>query len=403
MMKKLWSLFALLFVFCSQLQAQNRLPESVSSQASFYLITCGPGPEIYSQFGHSAIRIHDPGHPQGELDVTFNYGMFQSDDPDFVWKFTKRTAQYYLDVTSTSYFVDLYTKGFHRSVYQQKINLTPEQVALAYETLRVNFEDVEQRFYLYEFFFDNCATRPRDIIELAVPELNATNWARHEDADQFTFRDFIDGGFSSSPWTDFGIDLVLGSRIDRDVTNHELMFYPKYLMEIAAKTEINGKPLAEPAEDIGGIPLSWKTPEPTQVAPELIWWIIALAMIGLSMIRPRKWILILDTLFFTIFGALGIFLLFMWLGTDHMATKANYNLIWATPIHLFSILVLFIRPLRQKLHWYFGGVALLLFTFILIFWLLPQEFHPAAKPIVLMLVMRYFKLHQAIKHKVLFR
>ncbi len=374
--------------------AQRNGQVHLGDNAKIYLVTCGPGNEIWSHFGHTAIRVTDP--DQG-FDKAFNYGMFDSTDPDFVWKFSKRTLMYSLAISDFNMFAQAYiAEG--RYVYQQEILLDKSTRNELFENLIENYRDKSKRFYLYEFFFDNCATKPRDQIEI-VTDLN---WATHKDAEEYTFRDLIDKGFTATPWVDFGIDIVLGSRLDRPVTNQELMFLPEYLAEIAAETEANGKPLFGPKEYIHDI--EFKQDEAPWFTPTILFWSIFIIIFALTIFQNNtRWIKYVDVAWFTIFGALGIFVLFMWFGTDHQGTKANYNILWANPLHLFSIAFIFSKKLNKVLPKYLLIMAIILFAQVIGFWLLPQEFHPASRAIVILLAFRYYALHRLNQRNLLFK
>lgn len=393
---KLLSLISLFLT--PRISVAQDFPSTLSDKAEIYLVTCGPGNEIWSHFGHSAIRVVDPAY---SMDIAFNYGMFNYSDPNFTWKFAKRTMQYYLAVTDFQNFVQLYVQE-GRYVYQQKILVDGKSAQSMYEALVDNYEDETKKFYLYEFFYDNCATRPRDMIEF-VGDIGVKNqWGTHPDAEEHTFRELIDKGFESTPWVDFGIDIVLGSRLDVPVTNRELMFLPEYLAEIGAKTEINGAPLLGPKEYVfEAEPL---TAEAGWLTPSLVFWALFILVFAISVFTHNSaWLKHLDAFIFLLFGALGIFVLFMWFGTDHQGTKANYNILWTHPIHLVSIAFLYVRNLTKKYGKYLLVMAYSLLGFFLIFWLLPQSFHPAVKPIVLLMAYRYYALYRLNQRNLLFK
>ena len=169
--KRVLVFIALILSFSAGSQVTYSIPDDLSEESKIYLITCGPGTAIWSHFGHTAIEVVDPSNG---IDLAFNYGMFQFDD-NFVYKFAKRELLYYLHVSRTKDFVESY-KIEDRSVYRQELLITSEQRDALYQYLRLDYIDPERRFYLYEFFFDNCATRPRDAIESAVLNKNPKNW-----------------------------------------------------------------------------------------------------------------------------------------------------------------------------------------------------------------------------------
>jgi len=394
MLKKLSVVILSLVTIVGSAQNNDEIPDQITDGAHLYLITCGPGGEIWSHFGHTALEVVDP---ELRIDITFNYGMFQFDD-NFIYKFAKRDVLYFLDVTNTRDFVYSYVVD-SRAVYRQEILVSSESKKEIYRLLREDYTNPKKRYYLYEFFFDNCATRPRDVIQKAVFEDDKNNeWHQHEHHLKFTFREIINEQFKSTPWVDFGIDMVLGAPIDRKATSNELMFYPLYLAEIGSFTKVDNQSLLGDEEILNQG--SYKDAEPFWLTPEIVFWTLFGIMLVLYLLPYRGWIRYMDSLFLLIFGFLGVLLVFMWFGTLHPGTKDNYNLIWATPLHLFTIPLIFIKRLREKIAWYFVVMTALLFLFMLTFWLLPQSFHPASKPIVLILLVIYYRYHKLIRNKV---
>jgi len=402
MMRALLSCFlSCLIVLVNAQPPVQEIPLKLSDQSKIHLVTCGPGSEVWSHFGHTAIRVEDP--VQG-LDLVFNYGMFDYMAPNFMMRFAKREIEYYLDVTSSRAFMHQY-KVSQRYVYQQELRLSTIGKQLLYQSLYEDYTIPEKRSYLYEFFFDNCATRPRDLIfDVCKAEDSNFNWTIHPDNETYTFRELIDKGFAETPWVDFGIDLVLGSRIDEKVTNHHLMFLPDYLSKIIAETMVNGEVLGGPIVYLPGFKKGVISQESSPITPSVVFWILALIILIISVVWSKsKFMIIMDSTFFFVFGLLGVLLLFMWFGTAHPGTKVNYNLIWATPIHLVSVAFLCSHKLRQKFNFYFLLMAGLMFLFVLTFWFLPQSFHPGIKPIVVILAFRYFSLHKIHQSKTLFK
>lgn len=352
----------------------------LSEQSKFYLLTCEVGDEVYTQFGHSALRIVDPG---SNMDVTFNWGMFEfSDDPvDFNYKFAKGRLPYYMDVSETKYFLGEYAY-FKREVRQQELNLTFDQKNKIWELLEINARP-ENLHYQYDFFFDNCATRIRDVFENALGD--GLKWGTHPEANEHTFREMIDVGFQSHPWLDFGIDLVLGYKIDQKVNNENLMFNPFYMEEIFATSQvrINGQMqnlvIAEEVIVPGVVRTEghegWFTPVAMTVIILIITLVFAFFRLN-TLLRTWASILFLFT------GILGIVLFFMWFQTDHAATKGNLNLLWANPLWLVMLVLIWIKKWQSRLASTYLYLSLGMLALVLFFLMLPQEFHPAARILI---------------------
>lgn len=222
------------------------------------LLTCAPGEEIYSLFGHTAIRYEDP---VNGIDAVFNYGLFSFNTPNFILRFSLGETDYQLGATDYAHFAAEYAFD-GRSVWQQTLNLSKEEKAELIRLLQKNYLP-ENRVYRYNFFYDNCATRPRDKIEESI-DGKVIYPAEPQDG-SLSFRDIVHQYCKGHPWARFGIDLCIGSEADRPITQRQMMFAPFYLMDAFAGAQIvhdsvqrplvSGKELivdALPEEEEGG-------------------------------------------------------------------------------------------------------------------------------------------------------
>ena len=222
------------------------------------LLTCAPGEEIYSLFGHTAIRYEDPANG---IDAVFNYGLFSFNTPNFILRFSLCLTDYQLGATDYARFAAEYAFD-GRSVWQQTLNLSKEEKAELIRLLQENYLP-ENRVYRYNFFYDNCATRPRDKIEESI-DGKVIYPAEPQDG-SLSFRDIVHQYCKGHPWARFGIDLCIGSEADRPITQRQMMFAPFYLMDAFAGAQIvhdsvqrplvSGKELivdALPEEEEGG-------------------------------------------------------------------------------------------------------------------------------------------------------
>ncbi|MFO7596490.1 MAG: DUF4105 domain-containing protein, partial [Desulfocurvibacter africanus] len=197
-------------------------PLSLSGASSVSVLTMLPGGELYSAWGHTAIRITDP---LAGLDVTFNYGTFDFDQPDFYLKFVRGQLDYELSAASFEQTLRAY-RFLERAVIEQQLDLTLEQRNRLFGLLQANYLP-ENRAYRYDFFFDNCSTRPRDILENTLALHIGSDKA---DPNADSFRRLLKAGLADKPWTEFGIDLVLGLPSDRIATPRERLFLPLELL-----------------------------------------------------------------------------------------------------------------------------------------------------------------------------
>ena len=195
------------------------------------LLTCAPGEEIYSLFGHTAIRYEDP---VNGIDAVFNYGLFSFNTPNFILRFSLGETDYQLGATDYAHFAAEYAFD-GRSVWQQTLNLSKEEKAELIRLLQKNYLP-ENRVYRYNFFYDNCATRPRDKIEESI-DGKVIYPAEPQDG-SLSFRDIVHQYCKGHPWARFGIDLCIGSEADRPITQRQMMFAPFYLMDAFAGAQI---------------------------------------------------------------------------------------------------------------------------------------------------------------------
>lgn len=347
----------------------------VSDSARFSLLTCTPGNELYSVFGHSAIRIQDRTE-EGAIDWVYNYGTFRFSD-DFYWKFARGKLDYMLAKTNYYYFEEEYTYSL-RGIQEQVLQLTPAQGARLFELLEENYEP-KNKYYRYDFFYDNCATRIRDIIGKACgDELKYTYVYPRE----YTFRQAIQNYLDYMPWSDFGIDLALGMPCDRVMGKGDGMFLPDSMMKEFHFAALGNGTLTTPAKellpqraglDAGG----WYTP--SAVFGILLF--VSLAF-GYWRMRKGKQMFILDRAFLLTSGLVGVMVVFLWFFTDHSATKWNLNLLWANPLNL----ILAFSGKGARKGWrmaYLKCYSAVLCLTLLTWFFLPQRMHIAVIPILL--------------------
>lgn len=387
--KKVFSLFLLVFSSLSSIHAQDY---------RISLLTCDPGEELYSAFGHSAIRVMDVDTGQ---DFVFNYGTFNFNTPNFYGKFAGGKLDYMLSVSTYADFLADYHNQ-QRNVREQVLNLSMEQAQFLVEYLQVNYSP-ERRNYRYEFFFNNCATKVRDAMELTLGDKLIWN-DQLKEGDEKTFRNLIDEYVLRLPWADLGIDLALGAVIDRDATPREEQFLPDYMEAAFARAEIQGDGPTRPFVKESSVILEYpdKNFGMSAINPYWIFWVVAILFTAITFIgfKKKKLLIGFDVAFFGILGIMGIVVFFLWFATEHTATKWNWNLLWAFPGHLVLAISLLSKTIKPWLRQY------LLFALIMadagvVFWILGWEsFHPSLIPIMLVLILRTNYLYYNVgKHK----
>lgn len=338
------------------------------------LITGSSGDDLYAIFGHSAVRVQDFKYNK---DYLFNYGTFDFDTPGFYWKFLRGKLNYVLSVGDTRQLAAYYDRS-GRGLVEQELYLDEAQKQRVVEFLYNNYKP-ENRGYLYDFFYDNCATRIRDILEteLDTRYLGDTTSTR-------TFRQLLDIYLVKQPWTDFGIDLLLGLPADKQASIRNEMFLPELMaanLQEYLRYESGTAVLGE-AKQFNNTPMPPIMPKKTIWKPTNIFLALFLLSILLTFLVSDKWKKAFDTILFLVMGIAGVLLVFMWFGTDHSATQQNLNILWLNPLYLFLLFVLGRKesPLRKQLLW---GL-LIINMLVLGFWnAIPQQFHIADIGIIL--------------------
>ncbi|MEN8121029.1 MAG: DUF4105 domain-containing protein [Bacteroidota bacterium] len=361
--------------------------QKLSENAEISLLTCNPGEELYSVFGHNAIRVNDP---VKKIDWVYNYGTFSFEEPNFYVKFVRGQLNYMLSVNHFTQFIYSYQQE-NRTIREQVLNLTDKQKQDIFKFLEIN-RLPQNKYYLYDFFFDNCATRVRDVFEGNMKNdlIFATDYK-----DSLSFRDLLSPYLKEHHWSRFGINLILGSIVDRNATLSETAFLPDYL-EIAvskATNNINGKKVSFVNKSSV---LFTQTDVNTSVnkllRPGFVFWalfIFALILLGIEF-KNNKIYLAFDFIYFLFIGIIGLILFFAWFFTEHTAVVNNWNLLWALPTHFFIIFFFFVKNKPAFLKYYFlisGSIAIL---FLPLWTIIPQVFDFAFIPMILTISVRSF-------------
>ena len=346
------------------------------------LLTCAPGSEIYTLFGHSAIRYENPAQKQ---DWVFNYGMFSFKDPNFVMRFVKGETDYQLGVIPFRYFEMEYAmRG--SSVYQQVLNLTDEEKVKLIRLLEENYLPAN-RVYRYNYFYDNCTTRARDKIEESIQG----KVVYPENERILSFRDILHEFMAGSQWSEFGIDLCLGSEADDPIDERKQMFAPFYMLEAARKAMIHRTDTVVPLvseefkvvdallEDEPAFPLS-------PMACALVLLAVTAFMVGWGIRRGRLfwgW----NVLLFALQGIGGFIIAFLFFFSLHPTVGSNWLLIWLNPLPLFYLPVMVYKAIKKKKDPFYWLNSACLTSFMILLPLIPQEFNATVLPLALSLLL----------------
>ncbi|PZF74182.1 Lnb N-terminal periplasmic domain-containing protein [Taibaiella soli] len=345
-------LFLSLLILLPFFQASAQID---SSHLRISLVTCGPGDEIWETFGHTGVRVTDT---LAHTDMVFNYGTFNGFEKDFELKFMRGKLLYYVSYYPFPEFMEEYVQA-HRKVEEQVLQIDGKSKEEIYAFLKWNAEP-QNREYKYDFLFDNCATRIRDIFPKTLG--NGFQFGKTAAANKtISFRQIVNQYLYKEHFERLGINLLLGSKVDKKMDNAAIMFLPDFLRDGLAGATLDNKPVAEKTKLL----LDGSAHEPARTN----WAFITLLFVSLltivTMFTPALHGLgmFLGRFLLVITGLLGCLMLFMWFGTDHQACQDNFNVLWALPTNLIfaftrnrsryagiAIVLLFVSLLLHVLH-----------------------------------------------------
>ena len=316
------------------------------------LLTCSPGKEVWAQYGHTAIRYYDK--ESGE-DLAINYGIFSLDQTYFIPRFVLGMTDYRMGVQPMDMFLAQYSyEG--RGVVEQVLNLSAEDKEVIYKALQENMKP-ENVVYRYNYFFDNCTTRARDML---VNHLHGkvVYPPAEEDA---TFRSMIHKWNNKYEWSQFGEDLLLGVNADRKTTKSEQQFLPENLRSDFDKARYNGKPLVKETNVL--LDAETEVVEPvfplSPLSIALIFAVISLVMILFSYRRQQvywAW----DLALMLTSGLMGI-IFFVMIFSQHPCVSLNFILLFFNPLPLFFLYSTIKK--KKVIWWKIWGVLIILGLF----------------------------------------
>lgn len=345
-------------------------------QAEISLVTCYPGSRNYELYGHTMIRVQIEGQ-----DLLFNYGIFNFKQSGFIYRFVKGDCDYSL----AAYPMQYLTQGYEdRKIVEQVLDLDDAQKVDIISFLWNNVQP-ENAVYRYGWAYNNCATKPRDIIENAVGgSLEYGNPKRGE----ATFRSIMAYFDKNYPWQQFGIDMVLGYDLDHKLDYREQMFSPIILMEAMADAtqERDGKriPVVKATNILveGGDEGAVLGPTPMVLTPMFVLTLLLVIVLALTIKerlgkRHYRW---LDSVVFGVYGLVGVLVAFLTFVSSHYGTSSNLHIVWLHPLLLLPAIMEWIKRMRPLVAIIHVVNALLIVLLAAGWYWLPQSGNMALVP-----------------------
>jgi len=362
------------------------LPQGTNAQQAdstdVYMITCAPGNASYSIYGHTALRIVIRGT---DFDMAYNWGIFDFSTPNFTYRFAKGKLDYMLGASPYERFLREYISE-ERPVWSQKLNLSDAEKENLFVLINENLRE-ENRKYRYDFFFDNCATRVRDIVAAA-----ATDTVIFPEKEKLkSFRQLIDPLQKVLPWLDLGADMLLGIQSDRKATVSDEMFLPLFLRDnFAASVIVHdgvNEPLTGPVETVVDFP------PPADVSkgwiPQAVLWLLFILVVLLTFVFRRPGLeKALDFVLYFIYSLIALILVFTNIFSEHDALHLNLLFLGINILIPVLFVMLFTRNKAVKLSRLALTISLLWIPASLI---AGQGINPALVPLVLTIMVRLFR------------
>lgn len=388
-MKQIENIFRTLFLFLTALvsvlegKAQQADALAAMDSVEIGLLTCSPHEEIYSLYGHSALRYHDLRSGK-ERDVVFNYGIFNFNKPHFVLRFMFGLTDYELGLSSFDSFCGYYRR-WGSQVVEQVLDLSREEKQRLTMALAENLLE-ENRIYRYNFFYDNCSTRPRDILERCIA--GVIDYGT-DTGEQPSYREMVHQYTAGHPWASFGNDILLGVKADLETTQRQRQFLPANLRHDVDRAIVNRNgslsPLVKERRELvkpgvqfiePGFPLS-----PTECA-------LVLAVVSLLIFlweqKKRKTMVWWDALLMLLVGLPGVIILLMFF-SQHPTTSTNLTVLLLNPLPLFFIYKV-VR--RRKTRWFWIQAVLVCLFLVGALW---QDYAEGLEIVALCLLLRFWR------------
>jgi hypothetical protein len=361
------------------------------------ILTMGPGLQLYDSFGHSAFRVKDESNG---IDLVYNYGVYDFNTPNFYLKFARGKLLYKLALSPFEPFQNYYIRQ-DRWIKEQVLNLNQSEKQAMFDFLQNNAKP-ENCEYLYDFFYDNCATKIRDVMVSVLGD----DLVYYEDhiTEDLTFRELIQMNVHWNSWGSLGMDTAIGAVVDKNAAKWDYQLLPEYVLKGSANAKINR---GSTSVDLVRVTHSLYTSDPVKkstpffISPLFVFGVIGLIILYITYNdwKKKRRSRYLDSILFMITGFIGLFILLLWFATDHSSTLNNYNILWAFPLSLlFSVAISRKNPKK----WVSKYVLFLIIMLILLVlhWITGvQSYAKGLIPVFLALGIRYIFVYLFLKGK----
>jgi hypothetical protein len=381
--------FLILIFLCSILKNTAQVNLSVYSEIS--IVTAGPGKELYEKFGHTALRIKDP---VLNLDLIYNYGVFDFNAPNFYSNFAEGKMYYLLARYDFKYFLDSYKKD-KRWLKQQVLNLNQAEKQQFFNYLENNALP-ENATYLYDPFFDNCATKIRDISKVILKDAVTLTSDRIEN--NKTLRTLMNQEIDWNTWGNFGINLIAGTILDAKRNQLAYTYLPDYIFKTFenGKIERQGQLQSLVKREDVLLDFDENSNTTTLLSPLYIFIFLFLIVIFITFrdVKNNRRTKFLDfTLLFTT-GLVGLVLTYLWLFSSHSTAPKNFNVLWAFLPNLVVAFFILKVTAKKWLQKYIIALLVCLGIIPLLWFIGIQVFPIAVIPLLILLFVRYLFLYK---------
>jgi hypothetical protein len=378
------------------LSAQEPMKDDTKDSVCVSVLTCTAGKDLYAKFGHTALRVQNV--TRG-ADVVFNYGCFDYNADNFVMKFVLGETDYLLGAEPFDYFIERYGR-MGIGVTEQVLNLTQTEANDLFRLLIENLQPENQE-YRYKWLYDNCTERARDMVEKAVEGKVAYEKAPTD----VTVRQLLRQCLTDSPWTSFGIDMILGAEIDRKVDKRVQMFLPDVFRAEADEAHIiNNKGESTPYVRSKAVILKETNEADTPhllTSPQFVFslLLLAVALLGWWENIKKRYCLWMDVLLHTAQGLAGILVSFLFFFSEHPGVSTNWLVILFNPLSLaYAAWIIYCQRKQRKNVLAYANLAVVV-GFLVTMAVCPQSFDFAMWQVVLVLLIRAVKQTEYIQKK----